>query len=209
MTDDQEVKEEIFILGLDAHGVTVLDSIAEDPEEPPLTADERAAVLTQIQFLKGCILWASSTLIDKLFHDLLLNLPEEVPESQALSTLPPRLASQYDLLFTKNFLVQTIDLLSGTTQEWVPPKSVAQELAFKLLLEEVQFTADLYGIELPEHWIPACIEMMGWGDDDVDLLYDLSMDGVWNDDRIPLNAVNMDFPAWFKPFRPDRPLPPY
>lgn len=209
MKSEQEIRDEVFARGLDAHGLACLDGLeAREEDEPQLTVDERAAILQQTQFLKGCILWASTVLIDQLFADLELDLPDEATDGAALGDLPEQYAHGYNPLFVRGFIVQTVDLLSGATQGWVRPKSVAQELALKMLLDRVEATAEIFSIELPEGWRGECIDTLGWEDEDVDLLYEPAADGIWNETGH--GFAKMDFSSWFKPLEPSRDhLPPY
>jgi len=214
MKDEEEIRDTIFTLGLQAHGLGILDDLAEyDSDEERTTPDERARELRQIQFLKGALLWASDVYTDQLFEDLHLHLPDASPEGAILGQLPSQFSSAYDLGFAQRFLVASLDLFSGITQVWEPPKCVAEELAFRILLEQVEALEELFNLNLPESWQGICWESLSWEDEDVAYLYDLSMDGIW-DPSSPVGGIAgmapMDFSDWFTVFSGSRlALPPF
>lgn len=95
------------------------------------------------------------------------------------------------------------------TAGWEPLANVAQELAVRILLNKVETTAELAGVELPEHW-RATLEEHLFEDLDHEYLYDPAYDGFEDEaDFGPPGMAPMRFEDWFVPFNDERHLPLY
>lgn len=98
-------------------------------------------------------MYAIDLLVDELFTDL-AGLEEDGPtvaDSDAafmiLEDLPPHLAHEYTVLFTRRLVVTAITLTARLTQA-APfrPSCTAEELLLRALLTQAEVTADLYGL---------------------------------------------------------------
>ena len=197
---ERAVRDDIFRVGEQAAGLRVLDDEA-GVNGDGLSADERATALREVTFLKGCLWWSAEVLIDQIFGDL---DEDNIDDTAVLSALPGRYHHLMDRGFARHFLVAAIDQTSGMGREWTRPKCVAQELFIGLLMDNAGVTAELFGITLPADWRGYCIDALLWEDDDYMALYEPELDGVWNDDAVPVGMADMDFSKWFKPFDTER-----
>ncbi|WP_158684937.1 hypothetical protein [Streptomyces sp. LaPpAH-108] len=101
----------------------------------------------------GALIYAIDLLVDELFTDLAA-LEEDGPtvaRSNAtfmiLDDLPPHLADEYTVLFTRRLTVTAITLTSRLTRPpFGPPTCVAEKLLLGSLLTQAEVTADLYGL---------------------------------------------------------------
>ncbi|MGW4196661.1 hypothetical protein [Streptomyces sp. NPDC005004] len=101
----------------------------------------------------GALIYAIDLLVDELFTDLAA-LEEDGPtvaRSDAtfmiLDDLPPHLADEYTVLFTRRLTVTAITLTSRLTRPpFGPPTCVAEKLLLGSLLSQAEVTADLYGL---------------------------------------------------------------
>ncbi len=127
-----------------------------------------------------------------------------------INHLPDAHRHLYDGRFIRKFLVAALDQFAGITAGWCKPKCVAQELVMGILMDQVEATADLFNISLPEDWKECMINGMMW-EDDYRLMFNPEMDGIWNDeDAAYLRMVDMDFSKWFSPLDADRDqMPPF
>ncbi|MFJ3638493.1 hypothetical protein ACIPRD_01915 [Streptomyces sp. NPDC090108] len=118
----------------------------EDPQER-IVGKEAAEIAA------GALVYAIDLLVDELFTDL-AGLEEDGPtvaDSNAafmiLEDLPPHLAHEYTVLFTRRLMVTAITLTARLTQP-APfhPTCTAEELLLRSLLTQAEVTADLYGL---------------------------------------------------------------
>jgi hypothetical protein len=181
-----------------------------------LAPDNRGAALLRATYLAGCVVHAAATLTDHLFDDV-----EEVRRAGksggavdvdslwVLSQLPPRFSKKYDPLFAQKFLVAFVDMTRRITGGWEPLANVAQELAVRVLLNEVVVPADLADVDLPDDW-RADLEEYLLEDLDHEYLYDPAYDGFEEEtDFGPPGMAPMRFRDWFVPFAAERHLPVY
>jgi hypothetical protein len=133
----------------------------------------------------------------------------DVDETWVLGELPPRFARHYGPVFAQKFLVAFTDMTRRVSAGWEPLANVAQELAVRVLLNQVEVVADSAGVELPEHWRPDLEEYL-FEDLDHEYLYDPAYDGFEDEsDFGPPGMAPMRFVDWFVPFNDERHLPVY
>jgi hypothetical protein len=189
--------------------LTTSDVEASDP-------DGRARALRQASLVAGCLMRAADVVVDELFEDVeMLGRAAEdggVVESEGtfvLSGLPSRFAHHYTPLFARRFLVAMIDVTRRLTAGWEPLSCVAEELATRILLDEVEVQADIAGVDLGGGW-RGHLEDLVFDDVDHELLYDPALDGIEDQPALgPPGMAPMGYEWWFVPFNADRPLPPY
>lgn len=178
-----------------------LERLGCDPEEtvPTLTASR----LQEATVLHGAIHWAYETFIDELLGDVstLRQNPEDAAETTQISGLPPLQAASYGPLFAQRFLAVAFDLGTALATAFEAPACVAQELALKLVLDQVEVLADLLpNLGLAEDWRSTAEDML-FEDLDHELLYVPELDGISNDPAVAsAGMANLDVSAWFTPF---------
>lgn len=91
----------------------------------------------------------------------------------------------------------TMKLTSG----WTSPSCVAQELAVRYLLDQIEITKDTYDLDLDPHWRGTLTDRL-LEDTDSDMLYDRSFHGFQHDDGLnrQLRMAPMALEYWFEPF---------
>ena len=84
---------------------------------------------------------------------------------------------------------------------WTRPSCVAQELAVRCLLEQVEVIQDLYRLDLADGWRGRLEEHL-FEDTDSEMLYQNAMDGFEDDVKLnmQLGLAPMEFRDWFEPF---------
>ena len=181
-----------------------------------LRADDRAAALSRATHLAGCLIVGADILTDQLFDDI-QRLREahdqrttvDVDGLWVLSGLPARFAKHYGPLFAQRFLVAFTDMTRRLTAGWEPLANVAQELAVRLLLNEVEALADTADLELPPGWRGHLEYFFLFYVDHV-YLHDRASDGFEDDPGFgPGGMAPMRFDDWFVPFNDERHLPVY
>ncbi|MEU4149658.1 hypothetical protein [Streptomyces sp. NPDC026659] len=131
-------------------------AVAGEPVGSPGTASgeaPRAVGKEAAEIAAGALIYAIDLLVDELFTDLAA-LEEDGPtvaRSNAtfmiLDDLPPHLADEYTVLFTRRLTVTAITLTSRLTRPpFGPPTCVAEKLLLGSLLTQAEVTADLYGL---------------------------------------------------------------
>jgi len=92
---------------------------------------------------------------------------------------------------------------------WTRPTCVAQELALRCLLDQVDVIQDLYDLDLPDGW-RGLLEQHMLEDTDSEMLYQNAMDGCAGDIELnmQLGLAPMKLEDWFEPFN-DASVPPY
>ncbi|TQS88045.1 hypothetical protein EU811_21640 [Arthrobacter sp. TS-15] len=180
-----------------------------------ITPERRDRSLFQAKLLAGALWEASAVLIDQLFEDLngLRNLErvdrQDIANTFVLSGLPPRHADKYDVRFARQFLVIAADMTGALARRWTRPSCVAQELALRCLLDQVEVIQDLYSLDLAEDW-RSRLEQHMLEDTDSEMLYQNAMDGFEDDIELnmQLGLAPMKIQDWFEPFT-DASVPPY
>jgi hypothetical protein len=230
--EDQEHEDYVEYLvqsGQDLNGLT-LEQLGYRPRPEDLGDDERHALeawdlewmesvtpeqrdrsLFQAKLLAGALWEASAVLIDQLFEDVaeLRSLDEvtrrDIAETYVLSGLPPRHADKYDVRFAQRFLVIASDMAAALVRGWTHPCCVAQELAVRCLLDQVEVIQDLYGLDLADGWRGQVEEHL-LEDPDSELLYQDAMDGFEDDVELnmQLGFAPMRLEDWFEPFNHSR-----
>jgi hypothetical protein len=176
-----------------------------------VTPEQRDESLLRAKLLAGALWEASAVLIDQLFEDVaeLRSLDEvsrkDIAETYALSGLPPRHADKYDVRFAQRFLVIASDMAAALVRGWTHPSCVAQELAVRCLLDQVEVIQDLYGLDLADGWRGQVEEHL-LEDPDSELLYQNAMDGFEDDVELnmQLGFAPMSLKDWFEPFSHSR-----
>ncbi|MEU3508537.1 hypothetical protein ABZ733_11525 [Streptomyces longwoodensis] len=166
----------------------------------------------------GALVWATGVLVDQLFEDVQTLSEEDTTVAECdsplwhLQALPARYALQYDSLFARRFLVTVIALTTRFTDGTFEHLScVAEELALKLLLDEVHVALETFGL-LADEVAAALATFAGTVYEDLDhaWLYDDSMDGIHESPVGDALAVSpMRCAQWFTPFDKDRHVHPY
>lgn len=163
----------------------------------------KAGALREATMLRGAIHWAYETFMDELLADVavLREDPEDVEGTFHISSLPPLQGAGYDPLFAQRFLAVAFDLGTALATAFQSPTCVAQELALKLLLDQVEVLVDMLpNLGLAEDW-RADAEDMLFEDLDHELLYVPELAGISNDSALAsLGLANMDVSSWFTPF---------
>lgn len=160
------------------------DSLGPDDLEwmNSITPERRDRSLFQAKLLAGALWEAAGILIDQLFEDLasLRKLHsidrEDIANTFVMSWLPPRQANEYDVRFVQRFLVVAADMTAELVRGWSRPSCVAQELALRCLLDQVEVLQDSYDLDLADDW-RGMLEDQMFEDMDSDLLYQNAMDG--------------------------------
>ena len=181
-----------------------------------ISAEDRRRSLSRARLLAGAIWDASVVLIDQLFQDIhTLHGKEsitraDINETWILSGLPPQYADKYNGLFAQEFLVLAVDMTMKLASGWTPPSCVAQELAVRCLLDQIEITADTYDLDLDPHWRGTLTDKI-LEDTDSDMLYDRRLDGFQHDEDLneQLRLAPMAVEHWFEPFNNERHVPPY
>ena len=197
---------------LDLSALTRLDVHAEDEQE-------QAAALTEAGYLAGALFQASVIVLDDLFEDLDTLRQERfgstVGEAEddtflVLDELPVRYAHRYDTLFAQQLIVAMVEVTRRFTAGWEPLGCVAEELALRLILNGAEVQLELAEVDLEDDW-RSVVEAALFEDPDHEMLFDASLDGIEDDADFlaTLGAAPMGFADWFKPFKPERHLPPY
>lgn len=226
MTPEHETYvEHLMHVGEQLTGIS-LEQLGYEPRPEDLSADERNDLeagdldwmesvtperrdrsLFQAKLLAGALWEASAVLIDQLFEDVaeLRSLAEvtrqDIAGSFVLSGLPPKHAEKYDVRFAQQFLVIATDMASALVRDWTHPSCVAQELAVRCLLDQVEVIQDLYGLDLEDGWRGRLEERM-LEDTDSGMLYQNAMDGFEGDVELnlQLGLAPMDLKDWFEHF---------
>ncbi|MEC5180860.1 hypothetical protein [Arthrobacter sp. CG_A4] len=152
-----------------------------------IPAEDRRRSLSRARLLAGAIWHASVMLIDQIFQDIhTLHEKEsitraDIDETWILSGLPPQYAEKYNGLFAQRFLVVAADMTVKLAAGWTSPSCVAQELAVRCLLDQIEITADTYDLDLDPHWRGILTDRI-LEDTDSDMLYDRSLDGFQHDE---------------------------
>jgi hypothetical protein len=172
-----------------------------------ITLERRDQSLFQAKLLAGALWEASAVLVDQLFEDVaeLRGLGQvtrqDITGSLVLSGLPPKHADKYDVRFAQQFLVIAADLAGALIRGWTHPSCIAQELAVRCLLDQVEVIQDLYDLDLADGWRGRLEERM-LDDTDSEMLYQNSMDGFEGDVdmNLQLGLAPMELKDWFEPF---------
>jgi hypothetical protein len=227
--EHEDYVEYLIQSGQELNGLS-LEQLGYEPRPEDLGADERHALeaedlewmesvtpeqrdrsLFQAKLLAGALWEASAVLIDQLFEDVaaLRGLDEltgqDIAETYVLSGLPPRHADKYDVRFAQRFLVIASDMSAALVRGWTYPSCVAQELAVRCLLDQVEVIQDLYALDLEDGWRGRVEEHL-LEDTDSDLLYQNAMDGFEDDAELnmQLGFAPMSLADWFEPFNHSR-----
>lgn len=174
------------------------DTVSEDAEWAP-TAEE---VAFDLRF-NGLFVRASMVVIDELFGDIrALNASSAVSieDTLQLSKLPSHFRRQYTPLFAQKFLVAAASVSTTFMNGWEPLATRAEELALKLILDEVRALSELMNIKLESHWRATWEELL-YEDFDFKWLYEGRMAGLVGPTVEPAH--------WFQPFRDEYLPAPY
>lgn len=177
---------------------------------------ERGESLRQAALLAGCLWHASVVLIDGLFDDVEQMRSQQdsdwaaaVDDTEVLATLPVRFRPHYSPVFTQKFLVAAVAVTERLAKGWAPLACVAEELAVRCLLNQVEVIAETFEVALRPDWRSELEEYL-FEDLDHEFLFDQALDGFEDDATFgPPGMAPMDFASWFVPFNDERRLPPY
>lgn len=185
-----------------------------DPDERD--PDVRAAQLHSAALIGGVLWEASVTLIDQLFDDVAMlrvstsdDWAELIDETAILHRLPRRFWHLLSPGFAARFVAAAIDLTGRVSKGWTPLTCVAQELALKCLLDEMEVHTDTFEVPLPTDWRDD-VEQFLFEDLDHEFLYAAAYDGFEHDPTFgPPGMAPMGFNDWFTPFGRDRRSAPF
>lgn len=225
MTSEDDYAKHILQAGEGLGGLS-LEQLGFEPRLEDLTAEQRSLLgtddiewmesitpehrdrsLSQAKLLAGALWEASVVLIDQLFEDLaaLRRLHsidrKDIANTFVLSWLPPRYAHNYDVGFVQRFVVVATDMTGALVRGWSRPSCVAQELALRCLLDQVEVIQDSYDLDLADGWRGRLEEQM-FEDTDSEMLYQNALDGFENDVELNMQMgfAPMNVPEWFEPF---------
>lgn len=146
---------------------------------------------------------ASVIAVDAVFTDL-ETLEQARPvtaaglELNALGLLPDRYVDRYDVLFARRFVLIIAEVSMRFVTGYTQPNSVAEELALSVVLCFIEAVIDTDQVQISDGW-RADLEQVLFEDLDFEFLY--GSDDVLRAAVTELGAVNLDFDAWFTPFR--------
>jgi hypothetical protein len=181
------------------HGLDAFGYSAKQDDGEPRKAAELAA---------GAVVYAMDILTDELFADLVelakddtdLSVEESDSVFFVLELLPEAFAAQYRPDFVRRFILATAAMVQRlTSSSWSGLVSTAEELAFRLLLDEavpVLEMCDAY--DDATRAALATYKAYVFDDYDHEWLFEADLDDE-------LGSVM----AWFQPFRPDLHVHPY
>jgi len=146
---------------------------------------------------------ASVLAVDAVFADLeTLEQARPAPaaglDCDALKLLPERYADRYDVLFTRRFVLVLAEVTKRFATGFAELNSVAEELAVSMVLSFTEAVVDAQQLHVSDGW-RADLEQVLFEDLDFEFLY--GSDDVLQAAVTELGAVNLDFDAWFTPFR--------
>ncbi|HKO00007.1 MAG TPA: hypothetical protein VJX10_23010 [Pseudonocardiaceae bacterium] len=190
-----DVAGELAAFGYDAFGYD--ESAGEDG------VSEEAAELAA-----GALMTGLDVLTDELFADVQTLEDSGMPAGEqevlwALHDLPSRFAAHYTAQFAKKFLLTTAVLGYRLTQpEWDGPRSVAEVLAVRLLVQAARHQLDLAGLadELPLARMFEAFEEYALDGVDVDDLY---ADGEPDEADVDADPDEFVLADWFEPLEVD------
>jgi len=140
---DAEMLARILAFAENARGI-----VYGEDEELGLDAPSIAYEKEQRQRFTGMFVCASIGVLDGLFADIAL-LHERAGEkvdmvqTEQLSGLPPAFVGQYTALFAQELLVSAVDVTRQFVEGWVYPSTLAEELVVRLILDEVDYLAEV------------------------------------------------------------------
>ncbi|MFJ4221762.1 hypothetical protein [Curtobacterium luteum] len=153
--------------------------------------------------LRRAIQDASVIAVDAVFADI-EELERARPRSaaeldlDALGHLPGRFAAHFDVMFARRFVLVLAEVTRRLATVWSRPASVAEELAFSVVFSYTQAVIEANELTVAKHWRSELEELM-FEDLDFEFLYD--DDSFLQTAIARLDAVNLTFEDWFKPFR--------
>jgi hypothetical protein len=191
-TDEKKTRQKILSFSDRVHGLDhLIDAVVATPEEMELVNNLRA------------MLWhASIRTVDELFLDagrLEENADDDDPfeNTWVLSGLPERYRKQYNGTFVRRFTLATSEVTQRLTNGWEPLPTLAHELALHLLLAELEGSAELWEIRLPERWKSWLVDGLLEDTDFLDLYSDA------------FEGLDSDPNDWFSPYRDEHYASPY
>lgn len=140
--------------------------------------------------------------VDALFTDLeALEQARPVTaglDLDAVSLLPKRYTDRYAVFFVRRFVLVLAEVTRRFVTGFTELNSVAEELAVSMVLSFTEAVVDAEQLRIREGW-RADLEQVLFEDLDFDFLY--GSDDVLRSAVIELGSENLDFDAWFTPFR--------
>ena len=188
-----------------------IDGYFNDPEPDDdfpdeRTPEEKAQWEKQVVLLKGLLWYTSKRVIAQLFDDVVMLATtasvsgSTIEDTQVLSQLPGRFASLYNLGFAQKFTAATIDVSKRLASGWWPLSTVAEELALHVILDDAEFIAELWELDLAHGWRGDLVEML-YEDTDHQYLFDDRFSGFETEPNFgPHGMAPMGFSSWFVVF---------
>jgi hypothetical protein len=162
----------------------------------------------QVEQLLGALGYSCVVIVDECFSDLsaIQDGQQDVGFSTVIDGLPAQKPGTYDVAFVRRFLLTLAGITTRIASGWSAPGCVAEELALRLLLDQVDLTAALFALDLPKNW-RSILEDTLFDDLDHEHLY---KDQLSADDTLRLLGVApLALDQWFAPFTPDAVRIPY
>lgn len=132
-----------------------------------------------------------------------------IEDTHVLSQLPGRFASFYNLKFAQKFTVATVDVTKRLACDWQPLATVAEELALHVLLDDAQYLAELWELELTYGWRSDLVDALD-EDTDHEYLYKDRFTGFESEPSFgPRGMAPMGFTSWFAAFNSGYQVSPY
>jgi hypothetical protein len=230
--EDQEHEDYVEYLiqsGQELNGLS-LEQLGYQPRPEDLGADERHALeaedlewmesvtpeqrdrsLFQAKLLAGALWEASAVLIDQLFEDVAeLREPGRSHRAGHRRNLRPVRAAAPARRQVRRPVRPAVPrhrrrYVGGAGPRLDHPSCVAQELAVRCLLDQVEVIQDLYGLDLEDGWRGRVEEHL-LEDTDSEMLYQNAMDGFEDDVELnmQLGFAPMSLKDWFEPFNHSR-----
>lgn len=155
---------------------------------------------------RRALLRAAVMLIDEIFEDFLdMSKGEPIEDTMVLSDLPVQFRQHYqEPVFVKSFivcLIRVADRLARWRGETTIPASTAECLALKLIIERAKVLLELDG-KVPEKdpdFDFNLFEDIAFPDLDVELLYDLTLDGIEDTEVAEAMDMALKPSQWFHP----------
>lgn len=215
---DAKLSEMIEEAVVDAHTRPSLMWLADravgfpEEDDEPDDADylpeftERQRDLIAAGFLFSCD-WTDDTLgmdVLELANRMREGKRLDIADTQTLNLLPRQFYPRIDLDWAERFSLAMEAVTIRFRGSWSPPRNVAEELATRIVVENVEFHLELWGIELSDHWVGNICEVL-FEDLDHQELYSVA-GGMSPAVAARLGAAPMGFDDLFTAFRDSEPV---
>lgn len=165
---------------------------------------ERAKVHILSRAQREALLHGAVVLIDELFDDFIhISEGGTVEDTMVLSDLPPQFQHHYKVLFVKSFIVCVVRVADRLAR-WrggTIPASTAECLALRLIIERAKLLLEMKGkvAGKDQELDFDLFEEVAFPDLDIELLFDLALDGIEDTDVARTMGMVLKPSEWFKP----------